>query len=202
MERETRLVHAGRDPERHHGIVNPPALPGLHDPLPDDGRLRAPSRAPLHRIRLRHPRHPDDHRPGGRPGGALRRRPDPAPLVGPLGGDADADRLPPAGRPPAGRGHGLRADARVLHRGPRALRRGGHLLRPAGRGGHRRPHPSDHAGRLPRVPGVADVRGPGRPRHRRRCPRPRSPRASWTTPGRRRSTSGRSSTAWTSRSRR
>ena len=177
-------------------------LPRLDDPLPDHGRLRGALRAPLHELRLRHPRHADDDRPRRGPGGALRRRPHAAALLRALGRDAGADRVPPARRPPADRGHRLPAHAGLLQRGPRALRRGRHLLRPARRGGHRRPHPPVHAGRLPRVTGVPDLRDPGRPGDRGRGPRARRRRDAGQHLGDAAQLPGRSSTASTSRSRR
>ena len=135
MERETRLVHAGRDPERQEGIVNPPLYRASTILYPTmaayEGRHERRYTAFAYGIH-------------GTPTTWRWRKP-----LAELSGGARTLLLSSGlsavtqaltaflrqGRSPADRGHGLRPDPRVLHAGARALRRRRHLLRSADRGG-------------------------------------------------------------------
>ena len=110
--------------------------------------------------------------------------------------------LPQGRRPPARHRQRLPADPHVLRRHAEALRRRDHLLRSADRrrasSALMRPNTTAvlHGGA-----GLADLRDAGHPGHRRGRAPARRRACSWTTPGRRRCSSRRTSAASTSPSR-
>ncbi len=194
----TRLAHAGREPKRYHGFVNPPVFRGstvlypsfasleANDQEFSYGRLGTPTTKALargHRRARGWPRHGAD-------------------AVGPLGHRRDADGAPFRRRSRPRLRQRLSADPPLLRSGAGALRCGDHLLRSAGRRPHRRADPRQHQGRS--SPSRRAAR-PSRCRTSRRLPKRLMPGARSscsTTPGRRRSSSSRSPMASTCRSRR
>ena len=171
QKQNTRLAHAGREPERFHGFVNPPIYRGSTVLFPTAAALEANEQEYTY----------------GRLGTPTVRALEEA--IAELEG-GHATRLTPSGLSAiattflaflSAGDHVLVTDAvyrptrRFCDQVLEAAWRGDHLLRSAHRRGHQGPHQAEHQGRVRRVARLADLRGAGHSGNRqgRACSRRR-----------------------------